>query len=181
MEKAVVEQIKKEVEKLEKENGRIKAILELQRYPEVHRYMKLTSDEINHNIYKVMSTEDIIKKIIGDKFSVQGENNNIYFYLSSRMKGTDNESYKLYKSQAEYVRVFRNLEENHNICVFSSSFDYFDETFSVIYPFDYMDVENIKSYNPIEEYYNVQADFIKESIENGQEKAKKILLKRYNK
>ena len=180
MEKAMIEHIKKEMDKLDIENGRLNKIIEMQKNPIVQKYMNLTKDEINHDIYKILSTEEMIKKIIGDDFCVQNENDNIYFYLTSRMKDGSVGSYKLYKTQAEYVRIFRNLEEKHNICVFASSCDYFEKTYSVIYPFDYMDVNSNEHYDPMKEYYNVQADFIKEVIENGSETAKKIIMKRYH-
>ena len=177
----MIEQIKREMDKLDIENGRINKIVELQKNPIVQRYIILTGDELNHEMYKILSKEEMIKKIIGNDFYVQGDNNNVFFYLTSRMKDGSGNSYKLYKTQAEYVRIYRNLEENHNICVFKSSCDYFESTFSVIYPFNYMDMNNRKHYDPMEEYHNVQADFIKEIIENGNNKAKELIMKKYHK
>lgn len=159
-----------------------KQITELEENPFVTQYLKLKEDykNIYNDVCAEQSDEEIIKSIFRRYMVSEKETNSIYFCLGSFM----------YSMQCDIDRGYNDMQvsKDNPFAEFKS----------------YMDIEN--EYNVIEvpikeceefekthkvivvdkalvgewKYYEVQSDFIKTAVEEGQEKAcQRVMTKKY--
>ena len=175
MEEEIINKIKKEYNKRKVAKERSLKIIsrkqELENDPKVQEYLKLNNMIINSKCEQKIkqSNDEIIESIFNKyKYSIR-ETNNIYVYLGTFVVSNEYDivhrpsdirvSYDDPKAQ---FRIYINLENNIEEIIKINDCDKFEEENNIIFPITY----NKRNY-----HYELQKEFSKDIIIDGQERA----------
>lgn len=178
MKEELLNKIRDEVESVKNENRKINdkytRLKELENNPLVREYLFLLS-EYNKGKIKYINEQD--NKIIDNiyikylKQIDEDSSNKIYVYMGTYVKSNSSDRrVSRYSKDADYS-IYRNLELIDDIVIPIEECDYFEKENLVIYP-----QTNFREL----EYGDIQRNFFYESVVNGQDSAKKKILKKYN-
>lgn len=180
MKEEVLQEIKKELllkkEEVELFNKTSKRIFELQQDPAVREYESLIKSI--SGFPRILSFDETnVLRGIYNRFSNtvnENESNGIYVYLGSYYKANDSKIGDIvdYNSPNVTHREYQDIERINSIFVSVDKSGDFESKNTVIKPM---------TFSKRQEFYKIQDDFLVESVNHGQEYAKRYILSKYRK
>lgn len=184
MREDILNQIKNEIEnKLldnEKYNATVKRIKDLEKNRYVKEYINLLGLPISRQDFIIDDTDSIVSEIYSKYINKIGESdtNRIYVYLGTYRYSTTSDVVSLGDDRVSYddnradYRVYQDLEQRSSIVVNIKDCKSFEENNTILNP---------NSYFKNQEYYRMQKEFFIAAVKDGQDAAKKRILKKYPK